>query len=69
MTVCLSYVAAESKIEQSLIIEVEEKPYCSSVSVVWWYVYRDYTRLYDRDNTKVQCNYISIVVPSKTMAN
>ena len=29
-------------IEWSLIIEVEEKSYCSSVFMGWWYGYRDY---------------------------
>ena len=40
--VCSSHVSVETKTEQSLIIGVEERPYCSSVSVVWWYGYKDY---------------------------
>ena len=32
----------EPTIEQSLIIKMEEKPCCSSVSMVWWHGYRDY---------------------------
>ena len=40
--VCSSHISIESTIEQSLIIELEEKPYCSSISMVWWHGYRDY---------------------------
>ena len=36
--VCPSHVW----IERSFIIEAEEKTYCSSFSVVWWYGYRGY---------------------------
>ena len=32
----------EATIEQSLIIKMEEKSYCSSVSMVWLHGYRDY---------------------------
>ena len=42
--VCSPHVLIEPKIEQSLIIEVEEKPYCSSVSIVWWHRHRGYKR-------------------------
>ena len=41
--VCSSQVSIESMVEWSLIIEVDERPYCSSVSMVWWHGYRHYT--------------------------
>ena len=40
--VCSPHVSIELTIEQILIIEVEEKPYCSSISMVWWHRYIDY---------------------------
>ena len=43
--VCSPHVSIEPTIERSLIIELEEKPYCSSVSMVWWNGYRDYRAL------------------------
>ena len=30
-----------------MIIKVEEKNYCTSLSVVWWYGYRDHTKIYE----------------------
>ena len=39
--VCSPHVSIEPTIEQSLIIGVEEKPYCSSVSIVWRHEYRN----------------------------
>ena len=38
--VCSPHVSIEPTIERNLIIEVEEKPYCSSVSIFWWHGYR-----------------------------
>ena len=40
--VCSPHVSIEPTIKQSLIIEVEEKSYCSSDSMIWWHGYRDY---------------------------
>ena len=40
--VCSPHVSIEPSIEQSLIIELEEKLYCFSASVVWWDGYRGY---------------------------
>ena len=36
------HVSINSTIERTLIIEVEEKSYCTSDSMVWLYGYRDY---------------------------
>ena len=32
----------EPTMERGLIIELEKKPYCTYVSIVWWQGYRDY---------------------------
>ena len=40
--ICSSCVLIEPTIEQGLIIEVEEKPYCPLAFVVWWHGYKDY---------------------------
>ena len=42
--VCLPLHSIEPTIEWSLIIEVEEKPYCSSVSMVWWDEYHEFSQ-------------------------
>ena len=36
------HVSLEPTMERSLIIEMEEKPNCTSVSMIWWHGYRDY---------------------------
>ena len=38
---CSPHVSIDPTIERSLINKVEETPYCSSVSMVWWHGYRD----------------------------
>ena len=37
-----SHILIETTIEQRLIIELEEKRYCISISMVWWHGFRDY---------------------------
>ena len=39
---CSPHALIEPTIERSLIVEVEEKPYCSLVSMIWWHGHKDY---------------------------